>query len=59
MHTTIYIRKEDELRWKELGNKSQWISDMLNGNATDLDKRIKREVEQAVEDALARREQGY
>lgn len=55
MKTTVYIRKEDEEAWESIQNKSQWISDMLNDNDTDLDRRIK----QLVEKELNRREASY
>lgn len=42
MRTTIYIRKEDEDLWAEIDNKSEWVADMLNGNSTDLERRIRR-----------------
>lgn len=46
MQTTIYIREEDIELWQALQNKSQWIHDMLNGNETDLERRIRTIVKQ-------------
>ena len=57
MKTTVYIRKEDEELWESIENKSQWIADMLNGNETDLERRIKR-IAREVFDEIAS-ERGY
>lgn len=59
MKTTIWIREDDIEAWKALENKGQWIHDMLRGNATDLDRRIRKIAVEAVNEELDRREAGY
>ena len=59
MRVTIYIKKEDEQLWQVIGNKSQWVSDQLNGSDTDIDRRIRRIVKEEVAQEFDNREQGY
>lgn len=58
MRTSIYIKPEDEELWKQIEWKSKWVSDMLNGNESDLDKRVRRIVIEEVARSVAEA-QGY
>lgn len=49
MKTTIYIRVEDEEKWAEIENKSEWVADMLNGNEVALDRRVRRIVQEELQ----------
>lgn len=53
MRTSIYIKPEDEELWKQIEWKSKWVSDMLNGNESDLDKRVRRIVKEEVARSVA------
>lgn len=43
-HANVWIRKKDEDRWEALENKSQFISDALNGAPTTIDATPSRKV---------------
>lgn len=49
MRTTVYIRDEDVAKWEAIEWKSKWVADMLNGNESDLDRRIRRIVKEEIE----------
>lgn len=59
MRATIYIKDEQLEQWQALENKSQWVHDMLSGDSTDLDRRIRKIVAEVVAEELAKRESGY
>lgn len=46
IRTSIYIREEDIEKWQAIEWKSKWIADMLNGNESDLDRRVRRIVQE-------------
>jgi hypothetical protein len=46
IRTTVYIREEDVEKWQAIEWKSKWVADMLNGNESDLDRRVRRIVKE-------------
>lgn len=49
-NATVYIRQEDWDTWQTLGNKSQWLSDALNGNAGRIPPKV---MVQAIDESMA------
>lgn len=42
MRVTVWIRKENEDKWAEIDNKSDWINSQLDGTEPDLERRVRR-----------------
>lgn len=49
----IYIQVDNEAAWVEIGNKSEWVNDMLRGNQPKLSEVVRKLVRDEVSKQLA------
>ena len=54
MKATIYIRPDNEERWAEIDRKSEWVNDMLSGEEPSFDRKVRRVVEQVLQEKASR-----
>lgn len=58
MRTTIYIKDKDLEKWQAIRNKSEWVEDMLNGQETGWERKVRQIAKEEATKAIAEA-QGY